>query len=438
VIKVLHITAHLGGGVGRILSQLAHYRESQESHLQTTIATLEESEQSQYIERIKDTNTALHLSPSKLQLDKLISATDIIQIEWWNHPLMMAWLAEYGSQLTKHLVIWNHVSGCHYPLTPPLLLELPDAFLFTAPISELSLTTHVPSGHHHTLFETIHSTGGFDDLTFQINDDHAVPSIYTYMGTLNPAKLHPEIIEYIAAIKTDHFKLNFYGSPCLEFPIEQLAIQNKIHDRIVLHGYTSKPQQVLSNTDVFIYLLNPEHYGTTENVLLEAMASGAVPIVCNNPVEASIVTHNQTGIIINKPSELAEAIEFFKHNPAERIRMAQNAHQEVLKKYSIAHSSTQLDVVYEKCLHAPLKSYDFISTFGQQPHQWYASCLGAMRRIFDDPTGTHYRSDRLQHPVLYERSKSSVFHFLRYFPNDSILKKWGQLLEADHASTSHS
>lgn len=436
MINVLHITTHLGGGVGRIISSLALYRKTNAPKIRATIISLEETENAQYSSVITDAGIPLHIAPNTAQLDALIAAADIVQIEWWHQPLMMAWLIDHGNAITTRLVIWSHISGLHYPIIPQKLLELPHAFLFTSPISQQAMLPH-PEQTSSTLYETVHSAAEFDALQYRVSELSCNNLSFSYMGTLNPGKLHPDIVEFIAAVDHEGFQLHFYGDPCPSFPIDKSADAQGIGDRVVLHGYSQQPQQVLSTADVFVYLLNPEHYGTTENVLLEAMVSGAVPIVMNNPVESSIVHHGESGLVVDSPERFAQAIEFLYKHPHERIRMADNARRDVLSRYSLENSCRQLTSIYKECLQMESKPYNFTIPFGSTPFEWYSSCLGELAPLVNDPTGIDHREERRYHAILYEQTKSSVFHYLRYFPDDPDLKHLSEILEADIASATH-
>lgn len=436
MLNVLHITTHLGGGVGRIISSLALHRKANAPEIQSTVIALEETDNPQYSSMITDAGIPLYIAPSAVQLDTLIAAADIVQLEWWHHPLMMEWLYQHGDAITAHLVIWSHISGLHYPIIPQKLLALPHAFLFTSPVSQQATLTYQKQSSS-THFETVHSSAEFETLQYIVADSSCSNLTFSYMGTLNPAKLHPDIVEFVAAIIQEGFQLHFYGDPCSSFPIDKNAQLQGIGDRIVVHGYSQQPQQVLSATDVFIYILNPEHYGTTENVLLEAMASGAVPVVLNNPVESSIVRHGENGLVVDSPESFAQAIEFIYNNPHERIRMAENARHDVLSHYSLEHSCKQLTTIYKQCLQVESKPYNFSIPFGETPYTWYSSCLGGFAPLMIDPTGTSYRKERLKHAILYEKTKSSVFHYLHYFPDAPDLKSLGHMMEADIASASH-
>jgi len=183
-----------------------------------------------------------------------------------------------------------------------------------------------------------------------------------------------------------------------------------------------------------VYLLNPNHYGTTENALLEAMACGAVPVVLNNPIEMSIVQNGRTGLVVDSPESFARAISLLNRDPEARRRMGEAARADVLSRFSLETTAQQLNGHYRRVMDMAKRDMDFAFVFGSTPSDWFLSCLGSSQLLFDDPDGCGHRDERLQHPVLYERTKSSAFHFLHYFPDDARLRKWATLLEDDLVS----
>ena len=45
-------------------------------------------------------------------------------------------------------------------------------------------------------------------------------------------------------------------------------------ERISFAAQTAEPAAALSEADIFFYPLQPDHYGTAENALIEAMSLG--------------------------------------------------------------------------------------------------------------------------------------------------------------------
>ena len=427
--KVLHITAHLGGGVGRVITNVALFRKAIHSEIEDVIVCLEPPHKEQVITTLRSAGVEVEVAPSSEKLDQLIETADIIQLEWWNHPLLAQWLSSRESIFTR-LVVWSHTSGLHYPAIPASFIGLPHTFLFTTPLS----LSRCDRSTINTI-DVVPSSGGFNDMPPCPRDFSKQTLSYGYTGTLNPAKLHPKIEDFIEAVDIPGFSVEFYGDPNPHPALEMKTKDNPtLARRIHLRGFTDHLYNALQNMDVFVYILNPTHYGTTENGLLEAMACGVVPVVLNNPVESSIVKNGETGIVVDSPAAFAFAIKHLHDDPQLRQSMSEAASADVRSRFSIDVTERQLREHYQRLLDTPKRRFDFRTIFGSTPWEWFSSCLGNYKDLFSLETIDASRQERLKLPVLYEKSKSSVFQFRHYFPDDPMLKQWSEILEDDLAS----
>lgn len=429
MIKVLHITAHMGGGVGRVLSRIAMFRKETFSDIEDIIVCLETPHKGKVITELVSAGIAVHVAPLTEELDQLIEDADIVQLEWWHHPLLAQWLSTREYLFTR-LVVWSHTSGLNYPVIPAPFIALPQAFLFTTPVS----LSHYDISTSNSV-DVVHSSGGFEDMPVCERNFSKRPLVYGYTGTVNPAKLHPHITEFIAAVDIPGFAVEFYGdshvNPVL---VDQQTSEPKVLDRIHLRGFTDNIYEALCEMDVFVYILNPTHYGTTENGLLEAMACGVVPVVLNNPVESSIVKEGETGFIVDSPEAFASAIKHLHGTPQLRKEMSEAASADVRSRFSIDITEQQLGEHYRRLMEKPKCRSDFRNIFGSTPWEWFCSCLGEYRNLFSLDSVDTLRQNRLKVPVLYDRTKSSVFQFIHYFPHDPQLEQWSKILEEDLAS----
>lgn len=433
-IRLLHISAHLGGGVGRVLSRVATLRRSQNTGVTEKFICLEPPEKMQFVDALTEVGIEVIIAPQPHEIKQLIDAADIVQLEWWQHPLLVGLLC-LQEQINARLVVWSHTSGLHYPAIPISFISMPHAFLFTteASLRHLVGDRQLPTD---SIASVVYSSGGFDDLPLVMRERYRAPLRFGYLGALNFAKLHPEIISYLNAVNIPDFAVDFYGDIAGNEQLSRLSEDMATKNRMNLCGYTEQPVEAFSNMDVLVYLLNPDHYGTTENALLEAMASGVVPIVLDNLVEASIVKHGKTGLVVNTPAAFAEAISYANSNLDVLKSMSDACVSETRSQFSLEKTEQGLRQCYASVMASEKRCFDFQKVFGRTPSEWFYSCLGDFRQYFDRDNPDEMRSNRLRHPVFYEKSKSSVFHFLRYY-EDAELTKWAEMLEDDIANSAN-
>ncbi len=425
--KILHLTAHIGGGVGKALSGLVAQASVSGSGVRHRVVCLEEPEKSQFVDRIHHYGGKVIVCPSKDRLEKLVEDSDIVQLEWWNHPATIQCLCSL-SIFPIRLLTWSHVSGLHNPIIPQKLIMASHRFLFTSKCSfeGKDVKTLIPKLKDR--LGVVSSSGGFSGLPEpreEVNE-----SISTgYFGSLNFTKLHPNYIEYLAAVEIPGFKVRIIGDLCNQNVLSQQCDAIGKRGMLEFRGYSTNIASELGSINVLAYLLNPEHYGTTENALLEAMAMGIVPIVLDNPAERQIVDDNTTGLIVQSPVEFAEAIHRLSKNPYERLLLGTRAAKSVRERFSVEKMETSLNSHYQAILSMEKRKIVFTEIFGTDPAEWFLSCQGN-RNIFTEDGSINSSGCVSDGYGLFEKSKGTAFHFNDYFPNNLKLKSWAKNLES--------
>lgn len=425
--RLLHITAHLGGGVGKVLSRLAAESARRGDGWTHVIACLEAPEKSQFVDHAQAHGAEVLVCPDPATLAARIAAADIVQLEWWHHPKVAAWMGG-DPWPAMRLVVWSHVSGLSPPEIPPEFAALPHRFLFTSPCSWEHPRLAALDGETRRRIDAVFSSGGFDDLPPPPRRDPQAPVKVGYIGTLNYAKLHPDLLDYLAAVRLPGFRLSMVGDPVTADGLMAEAKARGLAGRLHPLGYSTQVVEQLAAFDLLAYPLNPRHYGTTENALLEAMAMGVVPVVLDNPAERHLVRQGETGLIVDSPRAFADAIQYLAENPDERQRLSANAARAIRQDFAVGRTADRLHAHYQALLAEPKRGFDFKAVFGAEPADWFRACQGGEAWRFPDgataeplPPGPH---------CLYERTKSSVFHYRDCFPQDARLARWAGRLEA--------
>ena len=427
MITVLHLTPHLGGGVGKALYVLIAQNHVSGASVRHVVACLEKPEKNLFLDRIRDSGGEVIVSPDPSRLDELVSTADIIQLEWWNHPATIECLCSMATQPIR-LLVWCHVSGLYNPIIPPKLMEVSNRFLFTSPCSFEAKQVSALAAHLGSRLAVVSSGGGFQALPEPRGGDLA-PLSAGYLGSLNFAKLHPGYIDFLSAVNLPDFKVRLIGDLLNREVLERRSNDTGRAGMLDFRGYTTEVATELSGINVLAYLLNPRHYGTAENALLEAMAMGIVPIVLDNPAERNIVEHLRTGLIVRSPREFADAVEWLAYNPGDRSRMGMQAAASVRERFSPERMGAAFCTHYEEVMSEQKQLAPFQDVFGTTPDEWFLSCQSEPE-MFGEDGEIHLPAESLSSFSLLERTKGSVFHFLQYFPDAERLQAWAARLEA--------
>lgn len=408
MIKVVHITTHLGGGVGRILSSLSINSQSGKE-FEHSVITLEPTQTVQFEQLCKDNNVPIYLA-GKCDVTSILEQADIVQVDWWHHPLNTQFMINYLGQISCRLLVWSHISGCSYPHIPYSFIQLADAFVFTTPFSlENSLWSYEESMKVMEKADVVISSGVNFDKSIDKREHQGFQ--VGYIGFLSYSKTHPDFTKFCESA-SDIPDIRFiivgdtkYG----ERLINDVRNSNKIRDKAIFAGYSLNVMNELASFDVFGYPLNPKHYGTAENALLEAMGSGVVPVVLNQCTEKYLIKNMQTGLVVDNIAEYGYALQWLYQNPVERERLGKNASEYILKEYHIKATLQKMNKVYEKVLLGNKKLHHLKAVFGETPYDWFSTCY------FGDETNIK--------GTAFAETKGSAKHYFKYFPEDEKLRK---------------
>jgi len=426
--RLLHITAHLGGGVGKVLAGVIMESTHRQDGVHHVVACLDAPEKRHFIDQLRSYGGEVLIRPSRHRLTQEITRADLVQLEWWHHPLVAGWMCA-GVLPPMRLLVWSHVSGLHPPEIPPQFASAPHRFLFTSPCSWEHPSLAAIQSQLTERVGVVFSSGGFDEFPPPPKRSPRESLRVGYVGTLNFAKLHPQLLDFVAAVRLPNFSMTLVGDPTTGADLMTQAVKMGLSSRLMLRGYRTDVAAELVSLDVMAYLLNPLHYGTTENALLEAMAMGVVPIVLDNPAERHLVRHGETGLIVNSPASFADAINWLAAHPADCARLSVNACCFVRGRFAVSRTVDELNLHYQAVLREEKRTFDFRPIFGTEPADWFRACQGTEAWRFGGDASPRTPTDRGP-DFLYERSKSSVFHYRSVYETDERLARWAQQLEA--------
>ena len=399
--KIAHLAAHLGGGVGKAHAAIRGVDPRAADH---TYLLLESPRDRRYCEAIEASGANLMECPEPALMQRVLSEADIIQVEFWNHPRLYEVLAKTSLPAGRY-VFWCHISGLAPPLVAEGLIEAANAFVFTSACS-------LRPGLRGNL-SVIGSGFGFDNPRRRsANSDGKV--VGGYLGTVDFVKMSPDFFAAVDAIDADNFEIRVYGA-CAENAPPTLSHHAMRHpERVSMMGQTDDPAGALSQLDFFFYPLARGHFGTAENALVEAMSAGLAPLVLDNPAEMAIVSHGETGLVAADLGDLSQKLSEIIGDRRLRERLGDAAAKDAQRRFRPEVSRDAFAALYARLAATPRATPDFGSVLGRAPLDWY---LGS----FPDGSAKGLAP-----------SKGSLTHFQACFPHDEGLNRYARAADELH------
>jgi len=386
LIKILHITPHLGGGVGKAVSTLI---KNDKKNLHEVIC-LEKPKEKKFYNKIKE---RVFFSKSLNFIKDKIILNDIIQIEYWPHPILIKILLQIKKS-TNRFIFWCHFSGVKFPLIHEKILKSKAQIIFTTPVSYK--IKHSDKKNH----KLISSATASD---YKINNSKKKNN-FLYVGSYHKSKIHPKFLDIVQKNKHIIKKINFYGENELKANFSKIIKKKKLGNIINVNGFVNKIEKLFNKHKFLLYILNRNHYGSAENILIEAMSLGVIPIVLNNDVEKTIVKDKENGILIKDLNYFYEDTKFILKNKKFQKKISKNSIYFANKNYSIDKMISSFNKVYIKQSKTKKLEINFKKIFETNEYNFFL---------------TISKKENLKN--IMSKNKCGLKHYLKIFPKNKKL-----------------
>jgi glycosyltransferase involved in cell wall biosynthesis len=316
--RILHIAAHLGGGIGKAHAAITRQLPR---GVEQTFLLLEEPIDRRHTDAVASCGARVIVERDPARIRALAAQADVVQLEYWSHPLLNKY-AQFGFVPGVKTICWCHVSGLFTPI-PPAFLAV-DRVVLT---SDISLPVVPRSVRSRT--SVINSGFGFSGTRSRAQPHRQKPLI-AYLGTVDFKKMHRGLFDAVDALDDDMAPVSMWGHISSE--VANCAAAMRHPGRIKLRGHTLDPASALAQADILFYPLRRDHYGTAENALVEAMSMGLVPVVLDNPAEMKIVAHGKSGFVAHTIDECVSCLRRLVQETSLREQMGAGAVRAVQTK----------------------------------------------------------------------------------------------------------
>ncbi len=437
--KILHVTPHLGGGVGRVI--LNYLAKAKSDHVFEHKVLCLDYAKNNAVRLASDIGLTLldNMANKKPKLLELLTQADIILIHWWNHPLLYDFLVR--TQLPPcRLVMWSHISGFHPPYVfTEKIFQYPDIFVFTTPASLETKEVKNLSDKQKNILRVVWSTGGIEHVKDVKPKAHKGFNV-GYIGTVDYAKLHPNFLNICRQINIPNVKFIVCGGPSekkIHLEAEKLGIAKKF----VFTGQILDINEYLSKFDVFGYPLAPYHYGTCDQSLQESMAAGVVPVVFSNRMERLMVQDGVTGIVAKNKNDYIKNIEKLYNDKVLRESLSKNAKKYAFEFFSMDKMMQEWKTIFKEILYAPkspknwniakksnkIKAFDvFLESLGDYGKDFIYYCKA--KSDAEKKIAIQKIKKLAKFPYWQAKTRGTVHHYKAFFPADDCLFALNQLM----------
>ncbi len=438
-INILHITPHLGGGVGRVvLNYLLKAKENNGfSHSIICLDFANENAISVTTQNNIPLKEKCAQNPSLIIQE--IEKADVVLVHWWNHPLLYDFLVRQDIPLSR-IIFWSHISGFHPPYVfTEKALCYPDFFVFTTPLSFECEEVKNFSGDK-SKFHTVWSTGGLEHIKPSASEKDNKNFNIGYIGTVDYCKIHPDFLQICSKINIPNAKFIVCGGSSHK-EVEEEAKKLGIADKFEFTGLVSDINTKLFEFDIFGYPLAPYHYGTCDQVLAESMAAGVVPVVLGNPMEKYMVKDKETGLVAKDIEEYISLIELLYKDSSYRQKLSEKAKNYAYNIFSLEKMVKDWEEIFYNILKIPKsdKKWDLSNKYVEElsPADIFLEALGdygELFRIFMETNNEESKNLALQKikdftdsPIWKAKTRGTPQHYFSFFGEDENLKIWSGL-----------
>lgn len=171
-----------------------------------------------------------------------------------------------------------------------------------------------------------------EDYPFSANK---TPQSLIYIGRLTELKRVSSLIESFSMVRNRFpaAKLHIVGDGPKHEEVRRKIEELDLFENVSMHGYVPERKKIelLSSSAVYVSNSIFEGFGIP---LVEAMATGTVPVVTDIEAHRFVFQDNNVGYLVKSPEEMATKIADLLSNETERLRLATNGRRLVEQKWT--------------------------------------------------------------------------------------------------------
>jgi len=416
--KVLHVIPRwIGGGPERHLVELARQDALNHHHVDRRVLVLDRPLSAPLWVAARRFGMTLVNEPWVDVIDREIERADLVEITYWNHPLMSQLLRR---SLPECRVVYRvAIAGHSMPqMLSPELTAHSDAWVLSAPYGFGA--THLKD--QHPLVAHIPALADMSRLhNYQPREHDGVR--VSYLGSLTQAKLHTGLPNIVAHVDST-IRFDLFGdadNQTLSHLSEQLQIRG-VANRVNVRGHVEDIAEALSETDIFVLPLNPYSYATSEKSLQEAMWIGLPPVILTGTAAEGWIEHGTSGYIASDEVSFAEFVNLLALNSQLRQKIGLAAQTYARKHFDPRQNASRIHDIYRRVMGVQKRIRQPMFVEATTGSQIFLRVLGLTRNGLQQHIELAAETaDTLRSQLL--RSEGGVLHYLKHYQEDLELRE---------------
>ena len=178
-----------------------------------------------------------------------------------------------------------------------------------------------------------------------------ISPVIVCVSALRAGKGHTLLLDAAAELTNEKPETRFLivGGGPLEAELRRYAQEKNLEDNVVFTGTRTDIAELLAVGDVFVL---PSENDSLPTAFFEAMALGLPTIGLRSGGVPEIISHGETGIVVNSPNalDLADAIRKLINDPSLAREMGANGRRRVEAEFSSDKWVRNLERLYEELL----------------------------------------------------------------------------------------
>lgn len=436
--KILHLIPRLiGGGPERsILTVAAESADLGVTH-HRTFAVLDVPVTPRLLIAARKLDIRVVIRPDPETLRQLIAEADVLEIEYWNHPLLTA-LLRHVELPPARVIVCSHILGTSAPqILTAELGRFADRLIFTSELTRSSAAART-AGDAGIPIDVIFAISDMNRLVGFARQSHD-GCVFGYLGTVNDAKMHPRFAEMAASARHPDVRFLIYGGGGGGKALRQRLVDLGLGDRAAVMGHTEDIRAAFQQMDVFGYPLTEHTSATSEKALQEAMWVGIPPLVFDHGGVRLLVEHEHTGLVVSTEAEYVASIDRLAGDAALRERLGKNAQSFARQRFDPLTWTRKTIDMLEQVAAEPKRARErlddraasaaegFIASLGECGGPFAASHAGDAYVSVDAAVEAADRTIAASNTSL-AHGEGGIIHYRKEAPDDPHLRLWSGLI----------